>query len=99
MAPSADVLAEADIAFDGTVRSVEHGLVDLEVTQWYRGGERRPRPGPCAAGRDAGADRGGGLRGGRPVPGGRRGGDLMVCGLSAPYDDALADLYGEAFGD
>ncbi len=95
----ADVLAEADVAFDGTVRSVEHGLVDLEVTQWYRGGDGdlarvRAQPGAMQALIGAVAFE----EGGRFLVAGQ-GGDLMVCGLSAPYDDALADLYAEAFGD
>ena len=99
MAPSADVLAEADIAFDGTVRSVEHGLVDLEVTQWYRGAggdlaRVRAQSGAMQALIGAVAFE----EGGRFLVAGR-GGDLMVCGLSAPYDDALAGLYAEAFGD
>ena len=81
------------------MRSVEHGLVDLEVTQWYRGGSGdlarvRAQPGAMQALIGAVAFE----EGGRFLVAGRDG-DLMVCGLSAPYDDALAGLYGEAFGD
>ena len=99
MAPSADVLGEADIAFDGTVRSVEHGLVDLEVARWYRGGggdlaRVRAQPGAMQALIGAVAFE----EGGRFLVAGQDS-DLMVCGLSAPYDDALAGLYAEAFGD
>ncbi len=98
MAPSAAVLAEADVAFDGTVRIVEHGLVELEVSQWYRGGGgdlARVRAQPAAMQDLIGAVAF--EEGGRFLVAGR-GSDLMVCGLSAPYDQALADLYAEAFG-
>ncbi len=99
MAPSADVLAEADVAFDGTVRSVEHGLVELEVSQWYRGGGgdlARVRAQPAAMQALIGAVAF--EEGGRFLVAGQ-GSELMVCGFSAPYDQALADLYAEAFDD
>jgi hypothetical protein len=97
MPPSADVLAEADVAFDGTVRSVEHGLVDLEVAQWYRGGDSalaqvRAQSGQMQALIGAVAFE----EGGRFLVAGVDG-DLMVCGLSAAYDEPLAGLYAEAF--
>ena len=98
MAPSADVLAQADVAFDGTVRSVEHGLVDLEVGTWYAGGDGdlvtvRAQPGAMQALIGAVAFE----EGGRFLVAGQ-GSDLMVCGLSAAYDEQLAALYAEAFG-
>ena len=100
MAPSADVLGKADVAFDGTVLSVEHGLVDLEVSRWYRGaGDAdgglatvRAQSGAMQALIGAVAFE----EGGRFLVAGIDG-ELMVCGLSAPYDEALAGLYEEAF--
>jgi hypothetical protein len=98
MAPSADVLAEADVAFSGTVRSIEHGLVDVEVDDWYRGdggdvAQVRAQSGQMQALIGAVAFE----EGGRFLVAGIDG-ELMVCGLSAAYDEQLAGLYDEAFG-
>jgi hypothetical protein len=98
MAPSADVLSEADVAFSGTVRSIEHGLVDVEVDKWYRGSggdvsQVRAQSGQMQAliGAVAFEEEGRFLVAGID-------GELMVCGLSAAYDEQLAALYDEAFG-
>ena len=98
MAPSADVLGEADVAFSGTVRSIEHGLVDVEVDNWYRGNggdvaQVRAQSGQMQAliGAVAFEEEGRFLVAGID-------GELMVCGLSAAYDEQLAALYDEAFG-
>jgi hypothetical protein len=98
MPPSAEVLAQADIAFSGTVRSIEHGLVDIEVDNYYRGNgpdvaQVRAQSGQMQALIGAVAFE----KGGRFLVAGV-GSDLMVCGLSAAYDEQLAGLYLEAFG-
>jgi hypothetical protein len=98
--PSADLLSDAVVAFDGTVRSVEHRLVDLEVTRWYRGGPAedvavRAQPGSLQDLIGAVAFE----EGGRFLVAADDAGVLFVCGLSAPWSQDLAALYAEAFGE
>ncbi len=38
MVPTAEILANQQTAFDGTVASITDGVVTLDVTHWYRGG-------------------------------------------------------------
>jgi hypothetical protein len=96
--PTAEVLAGALTAFDGEVRSIEDDLVTLTVTEWYAGGPTdlvvvQAPPGQQQALVGAVAFE----EGGRFLVAARQDG-LMVCGLSAPYDEGLAALYAEAFG-
>jgi hypothetical protein len=97
--PSADLLSDAAVAFDGTVRGIAGRLVDLDVSRWYRGGPAdvvtvRAQPGSLQALIDAVAFE----EGGRFLVAADDAGMLYVCGLSAPWNEDLAALYAEAFG-
>ena len=98
MVPSAQALAPAAFAFDGTVLATDGRQVTLEVTHWYTG-QALDRVQVDEGPQDLGA-----LVGAADFQVGDRflvaaTGDhqLMVCGFSAPYSTDLADLYAAAF--
>jgi hypothetical protein len=98
MVPSAATLSHQTTAFAGTVSSLAAGTVVLEPTRWYAG-EPTDRVEVEAPSADLQA-----LIGAvRFEQGGRylvsaTGGELTVCGLTAPYSARLAGLYDRAFG-
>ena len=97
--PSAEVLAGAAVAFDGTVRDIEGEVADLHVSRWYRGGPAevvtvRAQSESMQALVGAVALE----EGGRFLVAADDAGVLFVCGLSAPWSEDLAGLYAEAFG-
>jgi hypothetical protein len=94
---SADRLAFQETAFEGTVTTIKGRAVTLRVDHWYRGGDTDyvTVAGP--------ADHLRALvqsvtfeRDGRYLVT-ASGGEVSVCGYSAPYSDDLAALYAEAF--
>jgi hypothetical protein len=97
--PSAEVLAGADVAFDGTVEKIEGDLVTLQATHWYAGSptDEVTVKGPSE---DLQAllvavdfqD------GGRYLVAASDHGRVMVCGFSAEFSPRLERLYGQAFG-
>ncbi len=97
-APSADNLAKADFAFDGTVTAVADDAVTLTVDHWYAGEEA-----DVVEVQAPSADLAGLLqvvefkKGGRFLVAGH-GSAVLPCGLSGAYSDDLADLYQQAFG-
>lgn len=99
MQVSAQTVANAGTAFEGTVTAVEDGSVELEVSRWFVGGDAdRVRLASPPAG---------GVR--PPLPGqpefgrGERwlvtatDGRVNVCGFTAPWSPGLADVFDEAF--
>ncbi len=99
MIPDAQALAPLPTAFDGTVQSIEGDIVTLVPTQWYAGEptDLVTVEAPSEA-----------LRqllvavefedGGRYLVAATDGGEVAVCGFSAPYSQGLAATYAEAFG-
>jgi len=97
MVPNAEVLADADVAFDGTVTSIVGDVVTLEPTHWYAGGptdivevtapsEQLQRVASAVI-----------FRTGERYLVSARDGHVTLCGFSAPYDEGLAAVYAEAF--
>jgi hypothetical protein len=97
--PSADVLAGADVAFDGTVEKIEGHLVTLRATHWYAGSptDLVTVQGPSEdlqallAAVDFQDE-------GRYLVAASDNGRVMVCGFSAEHSQRLERLYGQAFG-
>ena len=99
MAPTAEVLADKPVAFDGTVEQVEDGLVTLTATHWYAGEQTdlvTIEAPPEVLGRlltsvEFEEDE-------RYLVAATETGAVMICGFSGPYSDGLAAMYDEAFG-
>ena len=98
MMPSAEALVGNEVAFDGTVESIEGDRVTLAPTEWYAG-EPTDRVTVQAP-----SDSMQTLLVAVEFEEGKRylvtssdGERLMVCGFSAPYSAGLASMYAEAF--
>jgi len=98
MMPSAEVLSQQQVAFEGTVETIGHGTVVLTPTEFYTGDE---------ADRvevDAPADQLTNLIGAVEFEVGgtylvsATDGQVTVCGFSGPATPELAQLYADAFG-
>jgi|SRR6478609_7854496 len=98
MVPTAEALATADVAFDGTVTSMAGGEVVLEPTTWYAGGPAASvvLTAPSEQMQEV-ASAVSFEVGGRYLVS-AVGGNVTLCGFSAPYSEELATLYGQAFG-
>lgn len=93
-----ETLANRELAFDGTVASVDGDAVTFTVNRWYRGG----------GGRDVTVNGASALSGLTPAganatldPGTRLlvagdGGFAWACGFTQPYDPAVAKQWAEA---
>lgn len=96
--PSAQLLGQASVAFAGTVSSIADGTAELQVTDWYS-------PGPSTDTVEVAAPSAAFQQLVQAVDfqvGDRylvaaTDGQVMVCGLSAPYSAGLAKLYEQAF--
>jgi hypothetical protein len=97
--PSADVLAGADVAFEGTVEEIEGDLVTLRTTRWYAGPPTDlvtvQGPSEDLQALLAAVDF---QDGRRYLVAATADGRVMVCGFSAPHSQRLEQLYGQAFG-
>lgn len=98
MVPTAAVLSNAEVAFDGEVQEISEGMVTLAPTRWYAG-EETDLVTVTAPDRDLAQL----LVSVEFEEGGRylvaaNDGQVMICGFSAEHDDELAALYAEAFG-
>jgi len=96
--PTAELLGNQELAFDGTVSAITDGTVTLDVTEWYRGGpadqvtvDAPPTDMQALVGA---AD----FKAGQRYLVSANDGFVTVCGFTAPYSDDLAALYAEAFG-
>lgn len=96
--PSAELLANAEVAFDGTVRDIDETAVVLIPTRFYSGpaSEEVRVESPLAALSE--------LIGAVEFQVGERylvsavDGQVTVCGFSGPYSPDLEQLYVDAFG-
>lgn len=94
---NADLLAKQELAFEGTVTSIENGIVTLQPSKWYAGDPvakvavDMPTNGVTS------------LQGIPEFKEGQRylvaatGGSVTPCGMSDVYNPDLAQLYSEAF--
>jgi hypothetical protein len=97
MVVSPEVLANQQVAFDGTVVSITDGLVTLDVTTWYRGGDAdqvtvQAPPADLAALVSAAE-----FQVGQRYLVSATDGFVSVCGFTAAYSDDLAAMYAQAF--
>ena len=97
MVVSPEVLANQQVAFDGTVASITDGLVTLDVTSWYRGGDADQvtvqAPPENLEALVSAAD----FQVGQRYLVSATDGFVSVCGFSAAYSDDLAAMYAQAF--
>lgn len=95
---TADALAVADVAFDGTVEEIEGDLVTLRATTWYAGEETDlvtvKGPSEDLQALLAAVDF---QDGERYLVAAAPDGRVMVCGFSAPHSPRLERLYDQAF--
>ena len=98
LVPNAETLADADVAFDGTVTAIDGDQVTLDPSQWYAGestdsvvvtapSEQMQQVASAVAFE----------AGGRYLVSATDG-QVSLCGFSAAYDDGLAAIYDQAFG-
>ncbi len=97
LAPDATTLAQAELAFEGSVVSVRDGVVTLKPTVWYAGDHadrvtvKQADPGMTDL---IGAVD---FRPGKDYLVAANGGNVMVCGFSGETTSDLTSLYGQAF--
>jgi len=96
---SADLLADMDTAFDGTVTSTSAGAVTLSVSRWYKGGDADVVELEVPGG-DAGMTIS--LDGVEFVDGDRylvsaTAGSVSLCGFSGPWSAELEATFVQAF--
>ena len=99
MVPTAEILANQQTAFDGTVTSITDGVVTLDVTHWYRGGSADQvtvaAPPTELQSLVLAVD----FQVGQRYLVSANNGFVTVCGFTAAYNDDLAAMYAEAFGN
>ena len=97
MVVSPEVLANQQVAFAGTVATITDGLVTLDVTNWYRGGDADQvtvqAPSTDLAALVSAAD----FQVGERYLVSATDGFVSVCGFTAAYSDDLAAMYAQAF--
>jgi hypothetical protein len=95
---SAELLANQETAFEGTVTAMADGTVTLQVAHWYRGGNAEQvtvdAPPTDLQALIQAAD----FRTGQRYLVAANDGFVTACGMTAPYTEELAALYAEAFG-
>ena len=95
--PSAEVLAPVEVAFAGTVSTIDGETITLTVDRWYTGGDAEIVVVRAPAGFEA-------LTGSVPWAEGEAflvsatGGTVNYCGLSGPATPELQAIYDGAFG-
>ncbi|CAB4726292.1 MAG: hypothetical protein F2667_12115 [Actinobacteria bacterium] len=97
MVPSAEVLAEQGLAFEGTVTDITDGVATLEPSEFFAG-KATDLVEVAAPSKDMQAliqavD----FQVGGSYLVAASDGQVLVCGFSGPSDPALEDLYAEAF--
>lgn len=99
---SIETLENREVAFDGTVASIEGGQVTFDVHAWYQGGE-----GSTVTLDDNGLAGGAitSVGGDLQLVVGQRllvagdGGFVWACGFTQPYDEAVASSWADTFAD
>lgn len=97
MVPNAEVLASADVAFDGTVTGIVGDQVTLEPSRWYAGDETDTVVVSAPSAQMQQVASAVSFRTGERYLVTATAGHVSPCGFSAPYSDKLAALYAEAF--
>jgi RNA polymerase sigma factor (sigma-70 family) len=95
--PSAELLASADVAFDGTVTGIVGDRVTLEPTHWYAGGPTDTVVVTAPSEQMQEVASGVQFRAGGRYLVSASGGQVSLCGFSAPYSDELATIFAKAF--
>lgn len=94
---SVEELAKAPVAFEGVVTSADGEAVELDVTQWFKGGDADTVSLEAPSGMEA-------LIGGIPFAEGESylitayDGTVNYCGFSGPATADLRDAFSAAFG-
>ncbi len=97
MVPNAEVLASADVAFDGTVTGIVGDEVTLEPTHWYAGDPTETVVVTAPSVQMQRVASGVSFETGGRYLVSATDGQVSLCGFSAPYDEGLAAIYAEAF--
>ncbi|KQW48654.1 hypothetical protein ASC77_07905 [Nocardioides sp. Root1257] len=95
--PSAELLASADVAFDGTVTGIVGDQVTLEPTHWYAGDPTDTVVVTAPSKQMQDVASGVEFRTGERYLVSASGDQVSLCGFSAPYSDELAAIFAEAF--
>ncbi len=99
MTPNVPLLATQDAAFEGTVTDVADGTATLRVDRWFKGGESETVTVSAPNDQEQALLQAVDFRQGQTYLVSSTNGQLSVCGMSAPKDDGLAELYEQAYGD
>ncbi len=91
-------LQQQEVAFDGTVNSITEGLVTLDVSHWYLGGNADQVTVEAPTADLQALVQAANFEVGERYLVSATGGSVSVCGFTAPYSPDLAALYDEAFG-
>jgi hypothetical protein len=97
MVVSPAVLARQQVAFDGTVATITDGLVTLDVTTWYRGGDADQVTVQAPSADLAALVSAAHFEVGERYLVSATDGYVSVCGFTAAYSDDLAAMYAQAF--
>lgn len=97
MVPNAEVLAGADVAFDGTVSGIVGDEVTLEPTRWYAGDPTDKVVVTAPSEQMQQVASAVSFQTGDRYLVSATGGQVTLCGFSAEYSDELAAIYAEAF--
>ena len=97
MRVTAEVLANMEVAFDGTVTSIDDGLVTLDVGHWYRGGDAEVVTVKAPPANLQALIQAASFEVGQRYLVSANDGFVSVCGFTAPYSDELAAMYAEAY--
>ena len=97
MVPNADIVSQQALAFDGVVTTIADGVVTLTPSHWYAGDPtdlvRVQAPSDEMQELVSAVE----LEDGGRYLVSASGGQVTVCGFSAPYSADLAAIYDEAF--
>ena len=97
-AVSVEILAQQQTAFDGTVSSIGAGLVTLDVSHWYRGGDTDQVSVDASPADLEALVQAAHFEVGQRYLVSANDGFVTVCGFTATYSDDLAAMYADAFG-
>jgi hypothetical protein len=97
MVPNAEVLSRADVAFDGTVTAIDGDRVMITPSKWYAGEPTDTVEVTAPSQQMQEVASGVVFRTGERYLVSATGGQVSLCGFSAPYSYELQAVYAEAF--
>jgi hypothetical protein len=97
MVPNAEVLGRADVAFDGTVTSIDGDRVRITPSKWYAGEPTDIVEVTAPSRQMQEVASGVEFRTGDRYLVSATNGQVSLCGFSAPYSHELQAVYSEAF--